>query len=81
MTTTTSTTTNNNNNNNNNNKNTMDKISMRRCLIVYALVMMFRDKKSIDTQVELILFLFRHDPSLKQEFFELVRHQEAMLST
>ena len=24
---------------------------------------------------------FRHDPSLKQEFFELVRHQEAMLST
>ena len=24
---------------------------------------------------------FRNDPSLKQEFFELVRHQEAMLST
>jgi len=24
---------------------------------------------------------FRHDSSLKQEFFELVRHQEAMLST
>ncbi len=24
---------------------------------------------------------FRHDPSLKQEFFELVRQQEAMLST
>ena len=24
---------------------------------------------------------FRYDPSLKQEFFELVRHQEAMLST
>ena len=24
---------------------------------------------------------FRHDPSLKQEFFELVRQQEALLST
>jgi len=24
---------------------------------------------------------FRHDPSLKQEFFELVRQQESMLST